>query len=99
MMPIYVYEIVDESGAGGQRFEVMQRIADEKLTQHPETGEPVRRVITAPNIIGKHSSASEKAVLSDKSLAKHGFTKYERTGDGTYDRTAGTQGPKTLTKP
>ena len=97
-MPIYVYETIDESGVGGQRFEVMQRISDEKLTTHPETGAPVRRVITAPNIVTKHSGVGEKALLSDKNLEKHGFTKYERSGDGTYDRTAGTAGPKTLTK-
>ena len=45
-MPTYVYEIVKPDGTGGDRFEVLQRISEPPLAAHPETGEPVRRVIT-----------------------------------------------------
>ncbi|MEM8670420.1 MAG: zinc ribbon domain-containing protein [Planctomycetota bacterium] len=46
-MPTYVYETIpkDECEEVTQ-FEVFQRMADDALTHHPETGQPVRRVIT-----------------------------------------------------
>lgn len=40
-MPTYVYRRPD-----GTLFEVFQRISDSPLTQDPETGEPVQRVIS-----------------------------------------------------
>lgn len=43
-MPIYVYEIIKS----GETFEVLQKITDRPLTEHPETGEPVRRILSAP---------------------------------------------------
>ncbi len=39
-MPTYVYRRPD-----GTTFEVTQRISDDALTEDPETGEPVQRVI------------------------------------------------------
>ena len=46
-MPTYLYETVpaapDETVA---RFEVKQSFSDAPLTAHPETGAPVRRVIS-----------------------------------------------------
>lgn len=45
-MTTYVYETVPEKpGAEPRRFEVRQSMHDAPLTRHPETGEPVRRVI------------------------------------------------------
>jgi predicted nucleic acid-binding Zn ribbon protein len=45
-MTTYVYETIPEkSGAEPRRFEVRQSMHDAPLTRHPETGEPVRRVI------------------------------------------------------
>jgi len=45
-MPTYIYETVPKkTGAKPKRFEVKQSMKDAALTQHPETGEPVRRVI------------------------------------------------------
>ena len=44
-MPIYVYETTG-SDKPVQRFEVTQSMKDEPLRTHPETGEPVRRVIS-----------------------------------------------------
>jgi putative FmdB family regulatory protein len=40
-MPTYVYRRED-----GTQFEVFQNITDAPLTEDPETGQPVRRVIT-----------------------------------------------------
>ena len=90
-MPLYVYRIVRPTTAGQadaneQTFEVRQSIHDAPLTKHPETGEPVERVICAPNIsVGK---------LGNAALNSAGFTKYSRRSDGTYEREAGSAGPK-----
>lgn len=46
-MITYVYETIPtKEGEEPQRFEVRQSINDEPLKVHPETGVPVRRVIT-----------------------------------------------------
>lgn len=45
-MTTYVYETIPQKpGVKPKRFEVQQSMKDAPLTQHPETGEPVRRVI------------------------------------------------------
>ncbi|MBA3684901.1 MAG: zinc ribbon domain-containing protein [Planctomycetes bacterium] len=46
-MPTYVYETVPrDTKTKPIRFEVEQRMSTAALTQHPQTGEPVRRVIS-----------------------------------------------------
>ena len=45
-MPTYVYEVIQNGEPTGERFEVVQPISEDPLTEHPETGEPVERVIT-----------------------------------------------------
>jgi predicted nucleic acid-binding Zn ribbon protein len=44
-MALYVYETTD-SAQPVRRFEIQQSMKDDPLTAHPETGEPIRRVIT-----------------------------------------------------
>jgi predicted nucleic acid-binding Zn ribbon protein len=45
-MTTYVYETIPQKpDAKPKRFEVQQSMSDAPLTKHPETGEPVRRVI------------------------------------------------------
>jgi len=45
-MPIYVYEAISrKSGETQKRYEIKQGMLDKPLTSHPETGEPIRRVI------------------------------------------------------
>jgi putative FmdB family regulatory protein len=72
-MPIYVYRRPD-----GSTFEVMQKFSDDALTQDPETGVPVTRVLTAPAIhfkgsgfhntdYGTRKRNREKAASSDSS--------------------------------
>ena len=47
-MPTYVYESISESpGEAVERFEFQQPIAAPPLTRHPESGKPIRRIITA----------------------------------------------------
>lgn len=97
-MPIYVYETIRSDGKPGERFEIMQRMSDEPLTKHPETGEPVERVITACFIGGTWSdSAMHKNANDDKKLDKLGFTKYVKAGDGYYEKRAGS-GPDVIHK-
>jgi hypothetical protein len=46
-MATYVYETIPrDAGTTPQRFEVVQSMKDAPLQRHPDTGEPVRRVIT-----------------------------------------------------
>ena len=94
-MPVYVYEIVLPDGSGGETFEVLQSMSEAPLTAHPETGQPIRRTITAPNVTGKWSDAGMTANLSDKNLAAKGFTTDVKTGDGRYEKTTG-DGPKSI---
>jgi hypothetical protein len=94
-MPLYVYETIQDDGSPGERFEVFQKMSDEPLTTHPETGAPVKRVVTSANIAGNWSDAATKQKLSNKNLDRLGFTKYERAGDGHYEKKAG-QGPDAI---
>ena len=73
-MPTYVYKGLES----GEYFEVEQSIHDDPLTHHPETGEPVKRVIQPVGVIFKGSgwyvkdsrannSASESVKKKDSS--------------------------------
>lgn len=94
---MYVYEILDAKGSPtGQTFELFQSMKDAALTRQPETGKPVRRAITVPNIAGKWSDMKSKSNLSNKNLERLGFTKYERKGNGYMEKTAGKHGPREL---
>jgi len=45
-MPTYVYETIPaKKGAKARQYEIRQSIKDAALTKHPETGEPIRRII------------------------------------------------------
>jgi predicted nucleic acid-binding Zn ribbon protein len=57
-MPTYVYETL---GAKKRRFELRQSMNDAALTHDPETGEPVRRVISGGYGIMQKGSASAPA--------------------------------------
>ena len=89
-MPVYVYRIVKPASsadpeASPATFEVRQSIHDPPLTRHPETGEPVERVICPPTIA--------RGAPGNSVLANAGMTKYTRTSDGTYEKQTG-RGPK-----
>lgn len=91
-MPTYVYQVITDDGSEGEIFEVEQRMSDDPLTEHPDTAQPVKRVITAPNVATRYTDGHQKAMLSNENLAKHGLTKYEKAGNGQYVKTAG-KGP------
>ncbi len=46
-MPTYVYETIPVNHKQEpERFEIFQKMSEEPLTQHPETNQPVRKVIS-----------------------------------------------------
>lgn len=66
LVPTYVYETIPaDDGARPVVFEIQQRMADAALTHHPETGEPVRRVLTAP-FLGGVAHKSDAPVARDE---------------------------------
>jgi hypothetical protein len=97
-MPTYVYEVIDESGEPGEKFEVVQAMTDDPLTEHPETGQPVRRMFVPFHVAGKHAPMkTDRNLADDKKLERLGFTKYVKSGDGSYDKVIG-DGPKSIQK-
>lgn len=71
-MPVYVYKNLET----GETFEYQQRISEPALTAHPETGQPVRRVIQPVGIAFKGSgfyvndSRSSNGASSSSSSSK-----------------------------
>lgn len=46
-MPTYVYETIPDRADGEPlRFEVRQSMTEAALTVHPESGQPVRRIVS-----------------------------------------------------
>ena len=89
IMPTYVYQVITADGSEGEVFEVVQKMSDEPLTTHPETGAPVKRLIQPPYIPGAGSDHATRQMLSNKNLDRLGLTKYERAGDGKYEKKSG----------
>lgn len=99
-MPVYVYEVVREDGLGGERFEWQQSMSEPVLTRHPETGEPVRRVVQVPNLGTRYGERGQRRRLENDKLEKAGFTKYQRDKlTGQYHRVAGKEGPAVINRP
>ncbi|MEX2174862.1 MAG: FmdB family transcriptional regulator [Pirellulaceae bacterium] len=97
-MPLYQYEVITADDSPGEQFELFQRMAEEPLTMHPETGQPIRRVLSAPAVGGKWSEAAMgKNMADDKKLDRLGFTKYVKSGDGIYEKRAG-KGPDVISR-
>lgn len=94
-MPLYTYQIVTPAG-DGPVVEFIQPLGAPALERHPETGVPLRKLITAPNLPLRHGEAATRDKLSDANLARHGFTKYVRSGHGQFERTVGDAGPAHL---
>jgi len=64
-MPTYVYETIPEnSSEEPRRFEVFQSMQDDVLTHDPESGEPVRRIITGG--IGLKLGVLKRSTVVDK---------------------------------
>lgn len=93
-MPIYEYRArtpgCEVCRAG---FEAMQKMSDPRISDCPECGAPVERVMSA----AAFSTRATGDVLSRGNIEKNGFTRYERAGGGQYVKTAG-KGPDTITR-
>lgn len=85
-MPVYVYAVRGADGTLRDHFEVRQRMSDARLTEHPETGEPVERVPQVPNLVLRSSNTTSGV---DQLVDRGGFTRYEKAGGGTYVKTGG----------
>lgn len=66
-MPTYIYESTPTDGTAPERFEVVQRMTDEPLVKHPQTGEPVRRVIAGG--LGIQAKPLRRSTEVNKNLA------------------------------
>ncbi len=90
-MPIYEYQADGPGCARCQnRFEILQRVDEPPLSQCPECGQPVRRVLSPCAI-----TRAPTGTLSPKNLERHGFTQYRKAGDGYYEKTCG-PGPELI---
>ena len=92
-MPLYEYAAL----AGGCRkckkgFELVQKLAEPKLRKCPDCGARIERVIGAVGV-------NTRFAISRSKLNDLGMTKYVKTSDGSYERTAGQKGPKIIRKP
>lgn len=66
-MPTYIYESMPTDGRAPERFEMFQRMTETPLTEHPQTGDPVRRIVTGGlGIMGK---PIRRSTVVDKTLA------------------------------
>jgi predicted nucleic acid-binding Zn ribbon protein len=90
-MPLYVYQVIEADGSDGEVFEVLQRISDAPLTAHPDNGKPVKKLIGTPNTVTRYAAGN----LSNNRLNQLGFTKYQKAGDGFYEKQAGS-GPDVI---
>ncbi|MGL4461408.1 MAG: FmdB family zinc ribbon protein [Planctomycetia bacterium] len=93
-MPIYEYEPTGDPGCPTcrEKFEVVQRMADEPLVACPDCGAAVHRVFSTPSV---HGATAGDKITSNKNLAEKGFTKYVKSGDGHYEKVAG-KGPTVI---
>ena len=94
-MPIYAYQIIHDDGSEGEIVELQHGMSDPPLTEHPDTGETLVRIFSAPHLAGAHHERAVKQSMSDSNLERLGFTKYVKSGKGNYEKRTG-QGPSTL---
>ena len=88
-MPLYEYVILNADGTDGETFEVLQRISDPTLKKHPETNQKVRRIMSSPSVKKPYRGGKITGDTSNKNLEKLGFTKYQKSKTGTYEKVLG----------
>ena len=95
-MPLYEYVEIHDDGSHGSVFEVLQRIGEPALEKHPETGRPVERLISAASV-PRPAGGPIKGDVSNRNLEKLGFTKYQKTETGKYEKIMG-DGPNLINR-
>jgi len=81
-MPIYEYQAVDpRTGCATcrQPFELLRKLSDAPLTNCPQCGAPVRKLISAP------ATGLSRSGLDDRARSA-GFHKLKKLGKGEYEK-------------
>ena len=93
-MPTYVYRNLTTQ----ETFEVKQSMKDAALTQHPQTGEPVKRLVSAPAIAFKGSGfyANDSRATS-KAASPTGPAEGGKTESSKAEGSSGTDSASTAT--
>lgn len=87
-MPVYVYKNLTT----GETFEVEQRITEPAWTEHPETGEPLQRVIQPVGIAFKGSGFYVTDSRRNGGSSGNGSSgKAQASSDGGTKETASTK--------
>ncbi|CAN5904666.1 hypothetical protein BH24DEI2_BH24DEI2_05290 [soil metagenome] len=77
-MPVYVYRNLNT----GETFELEQRISESALTEHPQTGDPVKRLIQPVGIAFKGSGF----YVNDSRKSSEGASKPKKDADAKSDK-------------
>ena len=72
-MATYVYETIPQNpGEAVEQFEVKQSMKDAPLTLHPESGKPIRRIISGGyGLIGANTGRSDSGREPSKPKQEH----------------------------
>ncbi|MDR0393190.1 MAG: hypothetical protein LBH52_03100 [Puniceicoccales bacterium] len=94
-MPWYLYRVLlPKTARENCPIIEMYHGCNERVTLDPNSGHPMERVYTAPNLSKGYSESHTKKLLSNANLARKGFTKYIRDkSSGCYVKSVGQQGP------
>jgi len=90
-MPTYVYKNL----VTGETFEVQQRITEDALTVHPETGDPVKRLIQPVGIAFKGSGFYVNDSRASSSASKSAGAGSEAPSTAATGTSAGSSGGST----
>ena len=94
-MPVYLYKIIES----GKTFEITQRMTEPALKTHPETGEPVKRLIQPVGISFKGSGFYvNDSRSSSKKKAKKPSAENKKSKDDVKTKKDSTAKKETKTK-
>lgn len=86
-MPLRRFIVIKPDGSEGDLFEADLPLDAPDFVRHPVTGEPCRRVIEAPTLTVKYGEGAMKQAVSEEKLARAGFRKFEKNGEGGWTQT------------
>ena len=85
-MPLRRYIVLKATGAEGDEFEVELPTEAPDFTHHPASGEPCRRVLESPSLTIRYGEGAMKQSVSDERLARAGFQRLEKDGQGGWTK-------------
>lgn len=86
-MPLRRFIVIRPDGSDGDLFEADLPFDAPDFVRHPVTGEPCRRVVEAPTLTVKYGEGAMKQAVSEEKLARAGFKKLEKNGEGGWTQT------------